>query len=315
MSISSTGYPVSPKTGRSWALDKAGFPTDADIDGRQSKPGPIAIIDVGRGALGHPLLVGHTEYVPPQALRPGIPAGTESDATHAAEVAGVIASACQADLIVYNIATTAGWDRELFVAALDDILKRDPKPAVVNISVGWQSSDPAAKAAIQACIDKGISVVVATGDYDDPGDLEWFPAMSDGVIAVGGTDCNDLRLPDSNTGQHVWIAAPGEDILTVVEVDDYGLRSGTSFAAGLVSAAVWRAVRANPYQSPAQIREDLGESADSKLVMPGSPLEPRKGPSNGRWNAGVGCGRLHVPSFLELVRKHQSGGYAAIDTI
>jgi subtilisin family serine protease len=131
--------------------------------------------------------------------------------------------------------------------------------------------------------------------------IEWFPAVADGVIAVGGTDYNDLPVPDSGAGDHVWIGAPGEDILTVVNSDDFGSRSGTSFAAALVSAAVWLSLQADEDLTPAQIRRALGNSADSARVSPGSPTKPRKGPANGKWNDGVGCGRLDVRSFMMSV--------------
>jgi subtilisin family serine protease len=213
-------------------------------------------------------------------------------------------------LIVYNIGTTAGWDRELFVAALQNIVKRELKPAVVNISVGWRhqvetknksADEKRAEAAVKACVEHGISVVVAMGEYSASSDLEWFPAVTEGVIAVGATDYNDLRFPDSDVGDHVWIAAPGEDILTVVNSDDFGSRSGTSFAAALVSAAVWLSVQADEDLRPAQIRQALGNSANSKRVSAGSPPDPRKGPNNNKWNDGVGCGRLDVPKFMTTV--------------
>lgn len=329
MSPTSNGFPPTP---HSWGLEKVGFPPAArvrtsdqatsrstDTSGSAGgalafsppvKPRPIAIIDVGGAALDNPLLKPRIEYVSPHALRRATPAASETHGAHAAEVAGVIASACAADLIVYNIGTTAGWDRELFVAALENIVNRETKPAVVNISVGWRhqvettkksEAEKRAEAAVKACIKHGISVVVAMGEYAASSDLEWFPAVTDGVIAVGASDYNDLRFPDSDVGHHVWIAAPGEDILTVVNSDDFGSRSGTSFAAALVSAAVWLSLKADEELKPDLIREALGNSANSKRVLPGSPPEPRKGPDNRKWNDGVGCGRLDVRKFMMTV--------------
>ena len=92
------------------------------------------MIDVGdgNGSFGHPLLLdpGNARKRPPGA-------GETIARRSLPEVAGVIASACLAEIIVYNIGTTAGWDKDLFVLALEDIVKMVRKPAVINISVGW----------------------------------------------------------------------------------------------------------------------------------------------------------------------------------
>jgi hypothetical protein len=212
----------------------------------------------------------------------------------------------------------------------------DPKPAVINISVAWKDSWREADEAIKACIDAGISVVAAMGDTaaykdvldngDDP-DCNgvtaagssgtgkgnnwyadsWYPAkLSDttDVIAVAGTDVNDLRLPDSDTGEHVWLAAPGEDIVTVVSQQNLGTRNGTSFAAALVAAAVWRASVENPKLSPGQIKELLAETADRQTVWLDRPnRKDRKGEGCWRWDSNIGCGRLNV-SALTAAAKH-----------
>jgi hypothetical protein len=221
---------------------------------------------------------------------------------HSAEVAGVIAKACPAEIFVYDIGTTAGWDKELFVLALQEIVKMDPKPAVINISVGWQDRWPEADQAIRDCIDNDIAVVVAMGDDGAARNgIDWYPATRSDVIAVAGTETHDLQLPDSDSGDHVWIAAPGEDIVTVVSKDDLGTRNGTSFAAALVTAAVWLAKSANSNLRPDQIRRVLGETADHEQVEPGSPKSPWEAPPSGHWNDGVGCGRLNVSRLIEAV--------------
>jgi Subtilase family len=283
----------------SWALKKTGFErarTILDDRGAPYHDRPVAVIDSGTGALDHWLFENTLTRVPPKDLSKG-----EADGSHAAEVAGVIAIACpEAKLLVYNIATTAGPDRNLFLAALRDVPTRRPKPCVVNISLGWLDPDPDVDLAITNCVALGVPVVAAMGEFEEPSDFESYPAACDGVIAVGATDRFDLRVPGSSVGEHIWVAAPGDDIDTVVTNTDIGVKSGTSFAAALVSAAVYFAVRANPGASPDTIRDLLGRSADNERVTAGAPKAPRTGSPEGTWNPAVGCGRLDVAKLVTL---------------
>ena len=300
MSTTTGGTVATPQMDSDWAFLKAHFPSESK---KRSIPDrPIALIDVGdgNGGLSHPLLLGRVTRADRSQWARGVQ-GTLLRGTHVAEVAGVIAERCSADMIFYDVGTTAGWDDELFKLALEAILRSNPKPAVINISVGWPEEVPGATALLDQCLAEGISVVVAMGDDGALTDIDWYPATHPGVIAVAGTDRHDLPLSDSDHGDHVWIAAPGEDILTVVAKDDLGTRNGTSFAAAQVSAAVWLAIQANPTLDTGRIRQLLGESADSALVGRCPPKMLPKVPSNGNWNPAVGCGRLDVKKFLDAV--------------
>jgi hypothetical protein len=289
-----------PQSGDDWAIEQTHFTSASAMPGMTNRP--VALIDVGdgNGGLDHPLLRDRTTYVEMRLKRTPIE-GYQLHGAHAAEVAGVIAQRCDAKLIVYDIGTTAGWDEELFVLALQDIINRDPRPAVVNISVGWGQEVPGAAALIRDCIEKyGISVVVAMGDDGAFTDIDWYPATQSGVIAVAGTDTNDLPLADSDTGKHVWIAAPGQDIITVVAKDELGTRNGTSFAAAQVSAAVWHAMRSNSGLTPAKIKQALGDSAVNGQADK-LPHGLREKVQDTGWNIAVGKGRLDVAKFLDDV--------------
>lgn len=297
---------AAPQGGGDWALRQARFPLSSDTPDVTKRP--IALIDVGDGNLGleHPLLRDRTQYVEMRLRRDPIK-GAQLHGAHAAEVAGVIAQRCDAQLIVYDIGTTGGWDQELFVLALQDIISRDPKPAVINISVGWEKEVPGAAALIRACIEEhGISVVVAMGDDGSFTDIDWYPATQAGAIAVAGTDTNDLPLADSDTGRHVCISAPGQDIITVVSRDELGTRNGTSFAAAQVSAAVWLAMQSKPSLKPGQIRRALESSAvNGKFSRLPREIQD-KVQVRGSWNSAVGHGRLDVAQFIEAVTSAES---------
>ena len=304
MSPYTSSSAAGPQRGDDWALEQTHFRSESAITDITNRP--IVLIDVGdgHGGLEHPLLRDRTTYVEMRLQRAPIQ-GAQLHGAHAAEVAGVIAERCDAKLIVYDVGTTDGWDDKLFVLALQNILNLDPRPAVINISVGWPQVLPDAAALIDQCIANGISVVAAMGDDGAFTDIDWFPATQPGVIAVAGTDTNDLPLADSDTGKHVWIAAPGEDIITVVTKDELGTRNGTSFAAAQVSAAVWLATQAKPDVNPAQIREALGASAQNGGADR-LPHDLRKKVQETGSNIAVGRGRLDVQRFIEAVRQMRS---------
>jgi hypothetical protein len=312
-------YPAAKvETQRGWAYKQAQFPPPLPHD---PSARPILIIDVGdgNGGFDHPLLNGRVT----RAER------RDDDVlhgAHSAEIAGVIAQACPAQIYFYDIGQSGPWDQDLFVDALNYARTMDPTPAVINISVAWKESWDKADKAINACIKDGISVVAAMGDtagYKDVLDMgdnpdckdaavgavkgnkwyadDWYPAkLADdtAVIAVAGTDVNDLRLPDSDTGGHVSLAAPGEDIVTVVSRQNLGTRNGTSFAAALVAAAVWWIKHDKPELCPAEIKEILCCAADGRRVECDSPKS--KGSKHGRpWDSNIGNGVLKVPRFAK----------------
>jgi hypothetical protein len=283
-----------------WGLVWCGFqPGREFLDARfnaglDPDPGPIAVIDVGNGALDHPSIkpvvkdvYGHVDDL--------------SSAVHAAEVTGVIVSACPARVDVYNVATSAGLQVNLILDALRRVLASNVR--VLNLSVGWHERETELNAKIKECLEKGIVVVAAMGESEEPSEIVSYPAAIAGVIAVGATDLHDRRLPGSSVGDHIWIAAPGEDIPTTTASGEFGLRQGTSFATALVSAAAWLAVRAHPDWTPQQVRQALGDSADSTLVAPVPPNIRPKAPANGKWNVAVGCGRLDVARLATLATR------------
>lgn len=279
-----------------WALDKCGFKKGrAILDARSdADPGPIAVIDVGYDALDHPCI---KRVVDERFQR----RGDSSAASHAAEVTGVIVSACPVNKVqVYNAATTAGLDTNLMLEALKDVASPASRVRVLNLSIGWHEREKALNSAIIDCLAKGIVVVAAMGEYEEPTDFVSYPAALPGVIAVGATDMHDRRLPGSGTGDHIWMAAPGEDIPTVTAANTFGIRQGTSFATALVSAAAWLAVRANRDLTPAQVKRALGQSADSSMVEACPPAIKGVVP-NDKWNPAIGCGRLDVAELAKVV--------------
>jgi serine protease len=88
----------------------------------------------------------------------------------------------------------------------------NPTPAeVLNLSLGGYgacSGDPATQDAINGAIARGVTVVVAAGNYNMNA-AQFSPASCSGVITVGATGVDGGRSYYSNYGQAVTVAAPG----------------------------------------------------------------------------------------------------------
>src|SRR5690606_35946880 len=104
--------------------------------------------------------------------------------------------------------------------------------------------DPTEEILIRAAIDSGMVVVAAMGNEFRAGNAPSYPAALPDVIAVGASTEIDRRASFSNTGPHITLVAPGENILSTVptyaselaESTDYDAWPGTSMATPFVAA-------------------------------------------------------------------------------
>src|SRR5437879_5937167 len=100
-------------------------------------------------------------------------------------------------------------------------------------------SNPGFSSSLQTAVDyawaHGVVLVAATGN--DGSSTVNYPAGDRGVLGVASTDSNDLPSATSNSGADVFLAAPGEGILSTVAGGGYGPISGTSASAAAVAGA------------------------------------------------------------------------------
>lgn len=107
---------------------------------------------------------------------------------------------------------------------------------VINLSLGGPAYDPAFADAIALAIDRGVTVVAATGNESTTPVA--YPAGYPSVIGVGATDYREQRASYSNYGQEVDVVAPGGNM----NVD----LNGDGFADGVLSLA-WDRTENVPY--------------------------------------------------------------------
>jgi thermitase len=81
------------------------------------------------------------------------------------------------------------------------------------------------------------------------------------MVIVSATDSNDLITAWSNYGNHVNIAAPGQNLLTTMRGGGYGQWWGTSFSSPVVAGTVALMMAANPALSTNQVQSLLYSTA------------------------------------------------------
>jgi subtilisin family serine protease len=107
---------------------------------------------------------------------------------------------------------------------------------VLQMSFSRPTSSPELKRAIDNAVSKGLIAVASAGNNASSSAV--YPAAYDNVIGVASTSNDDLRSSFSNYGtKNVWVAAPGEAVITTYPGESFAAAWGTSFAAPYVSGA------------------------------------------------------------------------------
>jgi subtilisin family serine protease len=112
------------------------------------------------------------------------------------------------------------------------------KANVVNMSFDLSYPSPALSQAISYANKAGVVLVAAAGNESTSARV--YPAsMSGSVVGIASTTDWDTRSSFSNYGSaDVWIAAPGENVISTYPGGTYGSESGTSFSSPLVAGTV-----------------------------------------------------------------------------
>ena len=178
--------------------------------------------------------------------------GSPDNDGHGTHVAGTIGGtttgvAKGVTLVPVRVLNSCGSGlSSMILAGLDWILTDHQigEPAVVNMSIGFDTRDSAIDAKIASLVAEGIVVIAAAGN-DGTTACNTTPAASPGVISVGASDIADKETSWSNYGTCVDMFAPGLDITSAwhfygSSVNPYAILSGTSMAAPHVTGAVAR---------------------------------------------------------------------------
>ncbi len=222
------GYPLQ------WHYPKIGLPAAWDVT--TGAPVIVAVVDTGI-RFDHPDLAGVTvagyDFFDndPDPTDPGCPTVDPDDASHGTHVAGTVAALTNNRLGVAGVAwggVTAvkimpirvlGEDVSsnkcgtgtLSMVAQGIIYAADKGAKVVNLSLGGDGTSQTLQDAVNYVLARGVTLVAAAGNDDTS--TPSYPAAYPGVIAVSATACNDQKASYSNYGAHIWVAAPGGDLV------------------------------------------------------------------------------------------------------
>lgn len=208
---------------------------------------------------------------------------------HGTGVAGIIGAqghrftgiAPEAQLIVYKIDDGSRLiGPQAATAAINTLLdynakNPDNKIAVLNLSYGVSGGgNVPLTLAINRAYDSGVLVVCPSGNFGLPG--VHYPANLPTTVAVGALAADAKHAyANSSYGQGLDFIAPGDRVYTTDAEGVYTLMSGTSAAAGFVSAAAALAVQGlkqklGRYPTTEEIKQSL---IAASVSIPGMPRE------------------------------------------
>src|SRR5256714_10453976 len=136
---------------------------------------------------------------------------------------------------------------------------------VVNMSFDLSYPSPALSQAVSYANRAGVVLVAAAGNEST--NARVYPAsISGSVVGIASTTNWDSRSSFSNYGSaDVWIAAPGEYVISTYPGGTYGSESGTSFSAPLVAGTVSLMLSA---------KQPLNQSQAASALAHGRQLTP-----------------------------------------
>ena len=121
------------------------------------------------------------------------------------------------------------FDDEAYNRALAAVL--DSPARIVNLSLGGVERSRIEQDLIEALVAEGVLVIAAMGNEFEEGNPTEWPAAYANVLAVGAIGENRRRASFSNTGAHINVVAPGNNILSTLPNYKYFGRDEVGYAA------------------------------------------------------------------------------------
>jgi cyanobactin maturation PatA/PatG family protease len=185
--------------------------------------------------------------------------------------------------------------RRLAQAILDAV---DAGARIINVSAGQLVDDgaaaPALLEAVRRCVEAGVLIVAAAGN--EGCDCLHVPACLPGVLSVGAMSRDGLPLEGSNWGpiyRERGLLAPGENILVATREGPPSLRTGTSYAAAVVSGVAALLLSREKQRGRAVRPAIIGQA----LLAAATPCDRQTTADCLRYLAG----RINIPGAISLL--------------
>lgn len=171
---------------------------------------------------------------------------------HGTMTAGLIHLVAPGAKIMPLKAFAADGTSELFNIVRAIYYAADNGANVISMSFEISQSSPAVQNAIQYALNKNITLVAASGN--DGQQIMVYPAGYNSVIGVGSTSNTDGKSVFTNFGTNsIFVAAPGEGVITTYPGGNYAAGWGTSFSAPLVAGEAALVLQARPDYRPGDV--------------------------------------------------------------
>lgn len=136
---------------------------------------------------------------------------------------------------------------------------------IVNMSFDFTSSSPALSNTISQLNQAGVILVASAGNQNSSAPV--YPAALDGsAVGVAATTDTDTKSSYSNYGSvDVWIAAPGDNVISTYPGGTFASASGTSFSSPLTAGTAALLLSAKAGLTPSDAAAAL---AHAQLLTP-----------------------------------------------
>jgi len=104
---------------------------------------------------------------------------------------------------------------------------------VINVSIEIADHSERLEEVINYAWENGVLIIAAAGN--NGGNSPVYPAYYENTIAVTALGKADSLAPLANYGDWVDVAAPGFEVYSTLPRNNYGYKTGTSFATAYVS--------------------------------------------------------------------------------
>src|SRR5260370_12302472 len=155
-------------------------------------------------------------------------------------------------------------------ASLSDILRAiyygvQNSANVINMSFDTTTNSLELQKALDYADQKGVICAASAGN-DGKHEIVYPAALQNDAMSAASTTTPDTPSTFSNFGTIVWVAAPGEAIVTTYPFNTYAAGWGTSFSAPFVSGGA-----ALLHNLNASINQSSGAAAVAPAVPPSAP--------------------------------------------
>jgi hypothetical protein len=226
-----------------WGINKVNAPMShsSNITGKGIK---VAVFDTGISKHTDLTINGGISFIEGE--------GYSDENGHGTHVAGIIASMLNDKGIVgvspnvelYSVKVLDSYGQGSYSSIIDGIeWAIDNNINIINMSFGSSYHSKILEEAINLATSHGILIVASAGNNGkDTENSLVYPAKFDNVISVGAVDENNGRALFSSVGPELDLVAPGVNIYSTLNKENYGDKSGTSMAAPHVvgvAALLW----------------------------------------------------------------------------